>query len=188
VNAPAADVLMPDEHLARLLLPDSPRPLEPAVSVGAVASSSSPLLPAASPSTPRQSQSILGILVTALLQSMSFTIILPSILFYLRSVGGADHSLGIIVAAYSLGGFASSSAFGWWSDVALSTRIPLLASLLISIGGNVWYALLYLMPNPPVQLIVARFVIGIASGAPAGAARLLEVSLLTILAACCSLD
>lgn len=69
------------------------------------------------------------------MQSLGFTIILPSLWFYLKSLGGKENFLGYVVAAYSLGGFIGSPVFGYWSNMR-TAREPLVFSLVLAIGAG----------------------------------------------------
>jgi len=100
------------------------------------------------------------------LSNVVFSIVLPSLPYFIQEVGGEDYLNGWAVAANSLGTFLASPLFGWWADKR-NFREVFVFSLVVMVGSNIWYAL-----SPDMyQLFASRFVVGIAAAnyAPAGA-------------------
>jgi len=100
------------------------------------------------------------------LSNVVFSIVLPSLPKYILKLSNNTSLCGWAVAINSLGTFIISPVFGKWSDKR-STREVLLVSLLLMAGGNIWYAL----ANTMWELLLARFIVGVAAAnyAPAGA-------------------
>lgn len=46
----------------------------------------------------------------------------------------------------------------------LSALEGLVVSVLLGVIGNLWYSSAYVMPNPVVQLVIARFITGFGAG------------------------
>eukprot|EP01091_Cochliopodium_minus_P010092 TRINITY_DN2631_c0_g1_i1.p1 TRINITY_DN2631_c0_g1~~TRINITY_DN2631_c0_g1_i1.p1 ORF type:complete len:477 (+),score=102.45 TRINITY_DN2631_c0_g1_i1:483-1913(+) len=107
--------------------------------------------------------SLLIMFVTIFLQSITFTIVLPSLWFYIQELKG-DHSfLGYTIAIYSVGQFTGSLIFGKWSNVR-PTLEPLIVSLVISLIGNFYYGFARDIPDAKWQVFIARFLVGFGAG------------------------
>jgi MFS family permease len=130
--------------------------------IGINATEEQPLVPREPTGHPPPAVNVM--ILTVLLQSLGFSIVLPSLKFYLEYNNCADLiQLGVVVASYSLGQFIGSPMFGYWSNVR-PTAETLFFSLLVSGLGNAWYATVYLFPYPFYHLVASRFVIGFAAG------------------------
>eukprot|EP01102_Stenamoeba_stenopodia_P009726 TRINITY_DN287_c0_g5_i2.p1 TRINITY_DN287_c0_g5~~TRINITY_DN287_c0_g5_i2.p1 ORF type:complete len:557 (-),score=81.72 TRINITY_DN287_c0_g5_i2:312-1982(-) len=126
--------------------------------------------------------SVYIMLFTIFLQSMGFSIVLPSLWFYLtKQPTGLDADqfiakpsvsfLGYVVAIYSFGQAVSSPLFGWWSNRAPS-KFVVIVTLFIACVGNTLYAIARdVFPignvyNPIWHWVVfvARFLVGVSAG------------------------
>eukprot|EP01128_Nolandella_sp_AFSM9_P001179 TRINITY_DN11299_c0_g1_i1.p1 TRINITY_DN11299_c0_g1~~TRINITY_DN11299_c0_g1_i1.p1 ORF type:complete len:546 (+),score=139.67 TRINITY_DN11299_c0_g1_i1:88-1638(+) len=94
------------------------------------------------------------------LSNVVFSIVLPSQPDFIEKVQGANSGYlnGWAVAANSLGTFIASPILGWWADKRTYKEV-MIVSMLLMIGGNIWYAL----ATDIYQLFAARFVVGIAA-------------------------
>jgi len=92
------------------------------------------------------------------LSNVVFSIVLPTLPFFLTSVNAPSYLNGWAVAANSLGTFLASPLFGWWADKR-TFREVFLVSLILMAFGNVWYAL----ANNEYHIFAARFVVGVAA-------------------------
>eukprot|EP01104_Vermistella_antarctica_P004603 TRINITY_DN15024_c0_g1_i1.p1 TRINITY_DN15024_c0_g1~~TRINITY_DN15024_c0_g1_i1.p1 ORF type:complete len:585 (+),score=123.95 TRINITY_DN15024_c0_g1_i1:178-1755(+) len=106
--------------------------------------------------------------LTTFLQSLGFSIVLPSLWFYLQFLEPEVpyRYLGYVVASYSIGQLIFSPVFGWWSDRA-SLVMVVSVSLIISMAANAVYALApALLPNKEAALMlvmVSRFFVGVGA-------------------------
>lgn len=126
--------------------------------------------------------SVYIMLFTIFLQSMGFSIVLPSLWFYLKNQPpNLDYDqfgdrpsvafLGYVVAIYSFGQAISSPAFGWWSNRAPS-KLVVIVTLFIACVGNTLYAIARdVFPADNVHdplwrwvVFFARFLVGVSAG------------------------
>ncbi|EGG24643.1 hypothetical protein DFA_02887 [Cavenderia fasciculata] len=103
--------------------------------------------------------------LTVFLQSIGFTVMMPSMFDYLKYIDPSFGQYnGWIIACYSAGQFIASPLFGWWSN-RRPTREPLVISIVISMIGNILYAVCYLFGSKAVFIMaVARFIVGFGAG------------------------
>jgi len=92
------------------------------------------------------------------LSSICFSIVLPSIWPFLRSLGGNKWMLGWAVAVNSCGSLIASPLFGYWGD-RRSTKEVIALSLVVMIAGNIMYSL----ATDQYILLAGRFIVGVAS-------------------------
>lgn len=72
--------------------------------------------------------------------AISFMIVAPSLIFYVRDVGGDKEQYGVILAAFSLASCIFKPVVGYWSDkTGLKFRLPYLTSIAISAMGALLY-------------------------------------------------
>ncbi|XP_004363322.1 major facilitator superfamily transporter domain containing 8 [Capsaspora owczarzaki ATCC 30864] len=103
--------------------------------------------------------------------SVAFSILIASLspfLTLLSPKGESTNSfLGYVVAAYSIGQFASSPFFGWWANRA-PYKWCLFVSILINVSGNMMYCLSnYTTDDNEGQkyvMLIARLVVGLSAG------------------------
>ncbi|KAF2073938.1 hypothetical protein CYY_004762 [Polysphondylium violaceum] len=113
----------------------------------------------------RVAKSINIMVLTVFLQSIGFTVMMPSMYDYLEWIRPSfgDYN-GWVVAVYSAGQFLSSPFFGYWSNKR-DAREPLIVSIIISIVGNILYAIVYKFNGKAVIIMaIARFIVGIGAG------------------------
>ncbi|PRP85230.1 hypothetical protein PROFUN_07000 [Planoprotostelium fungivorum] len=122
--------------------------------------------------TPQPTNRYLGgialMLFITFLSSVVFSIVLPSILPFLKSFGlddtEASTMTGWAVCLNSAGSFISSPILGWWADKR-STREVVAVSLIIMIFGNIMYSLAYAADHyAKFVMLGARFIVGLAAG------------------------
>ncbi|KAK5574920.1 hypothetical protein RB653_010174 [Dictyostelium firmibasis] len=114
----------------------------------------------------KQNLSINIMVLTVFLQSIGFTLILPSMLNYLHTNDPQyDQYFGYIVASYSLGQFLGSPLFGKWSNKRPASE-PVVVSIAISIIGSIFYSICYKFQGFgfPAIMGAARFVVGFGAG------------------------
>eukprot|EP01132_Coremiostelium_polycephalum_P001352 gene1352-1707_t len=115
---------------------------------------------------PKQQAKAINIMVlTVFLQSIGFTLMMPSMYDYLVSIDAAQGSYyGWVVALYSAGQFTSSPLFGFWSNKR-PAREPLIVSIAISIIGNILYSIVYRFGNTAIFFMaLGRFIVGFGAG------------------------
>jgi len=72
--------------------------------------------------------------------AISFMIVAPSLIFYVRKVGGNKEQYGVILAAFSLASCIFKPVLGYWSDkTGLKFRLPYLTSIAIAAMGAFLY-------------------------------------------------
>ena len=115
--------------------------------------------------------------LTVFISSIGFTIVLPSLFFYIEkellegdgmSESSKQQFLSYVVAIYSVGQFVGSLVFGFWSN-RRRTAEPLVVSLLILLVSNIYYGLAQDFPRGsgfPRQwhVFIARFFVGFGAG------------------------
>ncbi|KAN0033411.1 hypothetical protein ACTA71_002838 [Dictyostelium dimigraforme] len=114
----------------------------------------------------KQALSINIMVLTVFLQSIGFTLILPSMLNYLNANDPQyKRYFGYIVAVYSLGQFLGSPVFGKWSNKRAASE-PVVISIVISIIGSIFYSICYKFQGFgfPAVMGAARFVVGFGAG------------------------
>ncbi|KAN0018662.1 hypothetical protein ACTFIU_008591 [Dictyostelium citrinum] len=114
----------------------------------------------------KQALSINIMVLTVFLQSIGFTLILPSMLNYLNANDPQyKRYFGYIVALYSLGQFLGSPVFGKWSNRRAASE-PVIISILISVIGSIFYSICYKFHGFgfPTVMGIARFIVGFGAG------------------------
>jgi len=92
------------------------------------------------------------------LSNVVFSIVLPTLPFFLIQVNAPSYLNGWAVAVNSLGTFIASPIMGYWADKR-NFREVFFVSLVLMVIGNTWYAL----ANNEYHIFAARFVVGIAA-------------------------
>lgn len=79
--------------------------------------------------------------LVAVVDSMSYMVVSPSIVFYVLGLGGTKEQYGIILSAFSFASFAAKPFLGYWSDKSGGKfRAPYLVSIAIaSLGGLLYF-------------------------------------------------
>ncbi|EGC31595.1 hypothetical protein DICPUDRAFT_57630 [Dictyostelium purpureum] len=114
----------------------------------------------------QENRSINMMVLTVFLQSIGFTLTMPSMYDYLYN-DDPNHNtyFSFIVASYSLGQFIGSPIFGKWSNRRNSGE-PLIASIAISVIGSILYAVTYEFKTMGFVgvMVAARFIVGFGAG------------------------
>ena len=95
-----------------------------------------------------------------LLDGMEYAIVLPTLYGFLGKLKANIDYIGIIVAAYALGGFISGPIFGKISDHWGIGKLVICFGCILSIAGN----LIYFFATSKHHLSLARFFCGLSSG------------------------
>eukprot|EP01112_Ceratiomyxa_fruticulosa_P008626 TRINITY_DN2235_c0_g1_i6.p1 TRINITY_DN2235_c0_g1~~TRINITY_DN2235_c0_g1_i6.p1 ORF type:complete len:473 (-),score=90.16 TRINITY_DN2235_c0_g1_i6:68-1486(-) len=103
------------------------------------------------------------VILTVFLQSMGFTIVIPSLSYFVLSLGGSQTYYGWIVASYSLGQFIGSPLFASYSNYRPSREV-LVISLIFSAIANFLYAVVPITPHGLWMMLVSRFLVGFGAG------------------------
>lgn len=111
--------------------------------------------------------SVYAVVATIFLQSIGFSIVLPSLWLYLKFLkhGVTYTFLGWVTSIYSVGQCVGSPLFGWCSNKRSNLEV-LLLTLVISVAGNIAYSLGPLLEAVPALylVLVSRFVVGVGAG------------------------
>ena len=95
-----------------------------------------------------------------LLDGMEYAIVLPTLYGFLVKINANIEFIGIIVAAYAMGGFIAGPAFGWFADKFGTGKLVICFGCILSISGN----LVYFFAQSKYHLAAARFLCGMSSG------------------------
>ena len=76
----------------------------------------------------------------ALVDSISFMIVMPSLAFYVTSLGGSQDFYGFVLSVYSFTSFCGKPILGRWSD-AYNFQVPYMVSIALSVVGGLFYAI-----------------------------------------------
>jgi ceroid-lipofuscinosis MFS transporter 7 len=79
--------------------------------------------------------------LVGLVDAISYMIVAPSIVFYVRQLGGTLGQYGVIISAFSFASFLFKPVLGYWTDKAGKFRLPYLSSLAAAIVGSSLYFL-----------------------------------------------
>ena len=78
--------------------------------------------------------------LTGLVDSISFMVVSPSVIFYVRALGGTKEQYGVILSAFSFASFLCKPCLGYWCDRSgYKFRAPYLASLIAAMLGGILY-------------------------------------------------
>uniref|UniRef100_A0A7S2HMT8 Major facilitator superfamily (MFS) profile domain-containing protein n=1 Tax=Helicotheca tamesis TaxID=374047 RepID=A0A7S2HMT8_9STRA len=81
----------------------------------------------------------IALAIIGLVDSISYMVVAPSIVFYILNLGGTKEQYGLILSSFSFASFCVKPFLGWWSDT-VSFRIPYVITVLVSILGGVLYS------------------------------------------------
>ena len=107
--------------------------------------------------------SLVAWMLYALLENVIGTVVAPSLVFYIESVGGTNQDYGVATSAVMLGTTLFMTFFGKWVDSnGNKYQAPLTCSYILGIVGALIYFLASIFPNRwAVNAIVAgRFIAG----------------------------
>ncbi|GAX26454.1 hypothetical protein FisN_1Lh720 [Fistulifera solaris] len=71
--------------------------------------------------------------------AISFMVVAPSVVFYVRSVGGTLEQYGAVLSAFSFASFLFKPVLGYWVDQSSNFRAPYLTSLGAAMIGGLLY-------------------------------------------------
>lgn len=71
--------------------------------------------------------------------AVSFMVVAPSVVFYVRSVGGTLEQYGAVLSAFSFASFLFKPVLGYWVDLGSKFRAPYLTSLGAAMIGGLLY-------------------------------------------------
>jgi len=95
-----------------------------------------------------------------LLSGIDYSIVLPTVHHYLRSIEAETSYIGLVISALSLGAMLSAPIYAKITDRVKSARNILRVGILFSIAGNC----LYFMKKDKNFVVLARFISGIGWG------------------------
>lgn len=82
--------------------------------------------------------------ITGLMDSISYMVTAPSIVFYVLANGGSYESYGIILSSFSFSAFLFKPILGYWCDRSKKYRLPYIVSLSVaSLGGLTYFLASY---------------------------------------------
>jgi len=119
---------------------------------------------------------LIALALVGLVDSISFMVVAPSIVFYVLDNGGTKEQYGLIMSIFSFSSFCTKPLVGHFSDV-YGFRLLYFATLCISCLGGILYLTASSVTSFPVTMIfVARLLGGIgAANAALGYAYLAKV-------------
>jgi MFS family permease len=83
---------------------------------------------------------VFALATLSLADSTSFMIVMPSLAFYINSLGGSQDFYGLVLAIYSFTSFCGKPILGRWSD-AYNFQAPYMVSITLSVLGGFMYAI-----------------------------------------------
>ena len=99
-----------------------------------------------------------------LVDAISYMVVAPSLVFYIRQVGGTKEQYGFILSVFSFASFAAKPVLGSWTDsTGNKFRLPYLTSIaMATLGGFLYfYASLYKdKTNTAIALIACGRILG----------------------------
>mmetsp|Transcript_27690 Transcript_27690/g.39633 ORF Transcript_27690/g.39633 Transcript_27690/m.39633 type:complete len:492 (-) Transcript_27690:102-1577(-) len=112
--------------------------------------------------------SLAALLLFMLLESIMYTIVDPSLIFYIKSVGGTNDDYGLTTSAVSLGMTIMVLFFGKWIDCnGNKYQAPLACAFIIGIIGSIiYFAASLMVPGfwAAKAVLVGRLVQGLGIG------------------------
>jgi MFS family permease len=111
---------------------------------------------------------LLSLSFVGLIDSISYMVVTPSLIFYINQVQGTHEQYGFILSAFSLASFCGKPVLGTWVDRTNQFRIPYLCSIVVaSLGGFLYFfASAYVkQTNVAIALIAAGRILGGFGGA-----------------------
>lgn len=115
-------------------------------------------------------KSLKVILLTNFLSATGFSLLLPSMWFYFKSMGGTTEKLGLVVGAFSLGQFVGAPFWGWYST-RRSYAETLHLTIALRMLGNLVYGSISVLPlsndDKFYVLLGSRVLVGFGAGSMA---------------------
>lgn len=107
---------------------------------------------------------LIALACIGLVDAISYMVVAPSLIFYVREVGGTKEQYGYILSAFSFASFCAKPLLGTWTDVSGNKfRVPYLATVVLaSLGGFLYFYASAFKENTPVAvgLIMAGRILG----------------------------
>ena len=83
---------------------------------------------------------ILSLGLVSLVDSISYMVVTPSLIFYIQQVNGSNKQYGFILSAFSLASFCGKPVLGSWVDLSGNKfRLPYLSSIVLAALGGFLY-------------------------------------------------
>ena len=101
-----------------------------------------------------------------LIDSISFMVVAPSLVFYVRQMGGSKEQYGIILSVFSLASFLFKPVLGYWCDQSGGKfRRPYLSSIAVAASGGIIYFLASAFAGSTALalIFVGRFLNGVGA-------------------------
>jgi len=120
-----------------------------------------------------QIRALVVMLITEFFGTLGYLAILPSLVFYVKDLGGTTDQYGLILSATSFFSFCFMSVFAHWVDSnGNKYRVPFLAISTLQVAGNLMYFLAICFPSPYriYAALAARCIYGIGVGGTGGIA------------------
>ncbi|EJK58028.1 hypothetical protein THAOC_21877 [Thalassiosira oceanica] len=129
------------------------------------------------PLSPKMKTAIGALMLTGFLDNLGFMVIMPTMTFYIREIGGTDAQYGLVVAAGWLAAFVATPLYGSWIDAhGGGYRTCWFFGSFLMITANIIFALaIVLHGNTAVYTVLfSRFLYGI--GAASGSVSMTWVT------------
>ena len=94
------------------------------------------------------------------MKGVEYSVILPSVLLYMKTFDANSVFMGLVIAAYPFAGMISLPIFGWIYDKTKKTKQLILLLNLFQIVGNILYAI----PLSKWLPLSGRFIAGLGDG------------------------
>lgn len=113
-----------------------------------------------------RSLAVLGLV--GLIDAVSYMAVAPSLIFYVKELGGTKEQYGAILSAFSFASFCFKPVYGRWVDSSGNRyRVPYVVSFSAAMAGNLLYFAAVLLPgsrNAGVYgLLAGRFMAGMGA-------------------------
>jgi len=89
---------------------------------------------------------LVALAIVGIVDSISYMVVAPSLIFYVLENGGTKYSYGIIMSVFSFSSFCFKPVVGYWSDKE-GFRIPYFVSITLAILGGFLYVLASALPS-----------------------------------------
>jgi len=111
-------------------------------------------------------KSLIALALVGLVDSVSYMVVAPSLIFYVLQSGGTKENYGIILSAFSFASFCFKPILGAWSD-RVGYRLPYIVALTTSAVGGIAYlsASSYTQPQLAVDIMLVGRLLGGVGGA-----------------------
>lgn len=111
-----------------------------------------------------KNKALAALAVIGLVDSISYMVVSPSLIFYVEQCGGTKEQYGLILSVFSFASFCAKPILGSWTDYSGNKfRLPYLASITLATFGGLlyFYASAFLDNNSrAIRLILAGRILG----------------------------